>query len=61
MVVWINQCLFSGRLNSAYWVIFHASLLSAVFFFKIHSEFLKKFFQEYHQSVMSNSLDPDQA
>ena len=33
----------------ALFLVFHAFLLSADFFFKIN--FLKKFFQEYHQNV----------
>ena len=35
--------------NGECWVILHASLSSADFFFKIN--FFEKFFQEYHQSV----------
>ena len=43
--------------NSAYWVIFHAFLLSADFFLK--STFLKNYFRSTIR--VSNSLDPDQA
>ena len=44
-------------LHFAYWVILHAFLSSAEFFFKIN--LIKTFFQEYHQHV--NCLDTDQA
>ena len=44
------QAAFRGmKVNVAFWVISHAFLPSADFFFKIN--FLKKFFQEYHQNV----------
>ena len=49
------------RVNSAYWVILHAFLSSADFFFKIN--FCKKFFQEYHQcqkfGSRSGQVEPD--
>ena len=51
--------MFCALLTSRYQVSVYRTNGPVVSFSKINSIFFLKIFQEYHQSVILNSLDPD--